>query len=213
VRLGLLAIGIAFAVVGAGLVASFFLVSSSSPPGAIGRTITASQILPNQSQTWTLNTVGAAHGTLTLSWTSSFAANVSLTEATGCSSPSGVCPVGDALADWNSQSTGSWKQSGSVASLYLLTVTDRSTDQISFNATLAETYSTPPFGLGATTLILITIGSILLLGTGAVGVFLGLFLPGGVYEPAPPPRRRVDIYGDLGDETDEFEDDTDGPPN
>ena len=211
-RLGLVAVGLAFVVVGAGLVASFFVFSSNVPPGALTRTITASQIAPNQTQVWTLDTVGTPHGSLSLSWSSNVPTNVTFSQGTGCSSSSGICPISPALAVWDANSSGSWKGTGNVGSGYVVTVTARANRAVSFNASLAESYPGTPFGFASPVIILITVASVLLLGTGAIGVFLGLFLRGGVYEAPPPARRRADIYGDLGVEPDDDEDGTLGPP-
>ena len=181
VRLGLVVIGLAFVVVGGGLVVSFFAFSTGGPPGYLSRTISSSQLAPDQSQTWSLDTVSSANGALSLSWTSSGRINVSLWKASGCTNYPGICPVGSPIASWVTELSGLWKSTGSVTWYYLLTVTTQGSSVANFSATLSESYSGSPFGLGTTNLILITVGSVLLLGTGAVGVFLGLFLPSGVY--------------------------------
>ncbi len=212
VRLGLVAIGLAFALVGGGMVVSFFAFSSGGPPGYVARSITASAIAPNQTQAWSLDTVGTSQGTLTFSWVSDFRANVSLWKATSCGQPSGVCPVGPALVRWPSDLSGTWKSSGSISSTYLVSVSDATLDAVSFNATLAESYSDQAFGLPATDLVFLTIGSILLLGTGAIGVFLGLFLPGGVYR-APSLEDDFDPdYPEPSGEFDELDDEENAEP-
>ncbi len=211
-RLGLVVVGLAFVVVGAGLVVTFFVFSSGVPPGGLTRSISAVQMSPNSTQVWTLATVSTDHGTLTLDWSSSGPSNVALARAAACPSSSGLCPVSPALVVWDANSSGSWKSSGGVSSAYFLTATSRSSNAVNLNATLSESYPGTAFGLGSPELILLTIGCVLLLGTGAVGVFLGLFLPGGVYQPAPRPHRRVEIYGDLEEEPNELEEDPlDGP--
>lgn len=182
VRLGLFVIGLAFVVVGGGLVVSFFAFSSGGPPGYVTRAISASQMGPGQSQTWSLDTVANANGVLSLSWGSSGRVNVSLWKAAGCTNFPGICPVGAPIASWVSALSGQWKMTGSVTWYYVLTATTQAVSVATFNATVSESYSGSPFGLGTTNLILVTVGSVLLLGTGAIGVFLGLFLPGGVYQ-------------------------------
>ncbi len=186
VRLGLVAVGLAFVVVGGGLVASLFLFSSASPPGALSRVVTASQIAPNQTQSWSLDTVATTAGSLTLTWSSTVRTNVAFYRATACSSGVGLCPTDPALAEWAAVVSGSWKTSGSLASAYFVAATDASSGPADFNATLGETYAGTPFGLPTPTLVLVTIGCVLLLATGAIGVFLGLFLPGSVYRGRPP---------------------------
>jgi hypothetical protein len=187
VRLGLVVIGLAFVVVGGGLVISFFAFSTGGPPGYLSRTISASQMTPSQSQTWSLDAVASANGVLSLSWASSGRVNVSLWKGAGCTNFPGICPVGPPIASWVTDLSGQWKNTGSVTWYYILTVTAQGVSVANFNATLSESYSGSPFGLGTTNLILVTVGSVLLLGTGAVGVFLGLFLPGGVYQDRREP--------------------------
>jgi len=208
VRVGLVVIGLAFVIVGGGLVASFFLFSSSSPPGAVTRTVTASQILPDQSQVWPLQTVGSGQGSVALAWTANGRSNVTFVAASACQAPGGWCADGPLLAHWPYNLSGSWHGSGSLPPAYLLTVTDRSSGEIAFNATLTESYPGTTFGLGSIDLILVTIAIILLLATGAIGVFLGLFLPGGVYRNPPGPVRSRFEY-DVPDEDDRIEPDDD----
>ena len=204
-RWGLVVVGLVFAVVGAGLVTSFFVDSSGAPPGALTRTITASVVGPNQTQDWSLATVGTSHGSLTLSWSSTVPVNVNFWRTESCASSTGVCAVLPALGSWDANSSGEWRGTGSVGSTYLLTVTGRSS-AASFNATLTESYQGTPFDLGTPGIVLITIGSILLLGTGGVAVFLGLFLPGGVYQNPPVERGARRGYEDSMDDGGEFED-------
>ncbi len=205
-RLGLVAIGLAFALVGGGLVVSFFVFSSGGPPGFVARSISASQIAPNQTQDWPFAAVGASHGTLSFSWTSSVRANVSLWKASTCSQPVGVCPVGPALVHWPSNLSGAWRDSGAIASIYLLAVSDPTPNSVNFNGTLTESYPDQAFGLPTTDLVLLTIGSILLLGTGAIGVFLGLFLPSGVYRPPSLEDDLESEYPGSADNVDDFDD-------
>ncbi len=206
-RLGLVVVGLAFVVVGAGLVVTFFAISSGAPPGGLTRSISAVQVSPNSTQVWTLAMVSTDHGSLTLVWASTGPSNVTLARAAACSSASGLCPVTPALVVWDANTSGAWRNSGGVSAAYFLTATSHTSRAVDLNATLSESYPGTAFGLGSPELILLTIGCVLLLGTGAVGVFLGLFLPGGVYQPRPPPHRRVELDADLGPEPEEFEED------
>lgn len=212
VRLGLVVVGLAFVVVGAGLVVTFFVFSSGAPPGGLTRSISAVQMSPNSTQVWTLATIATGHGTLALTWSSTGPASVALARAADCPSSSGLCPVSPALVVWEANSSGFWRTSGGVSSTYFLTATGRSSNSINLNATLSESYPGTAFGLASPELILLTVGCVLLLGTGAVGVFLGLFLAGGVYQPPPAPRRRIEIYSDLEDEPGDFEEEPLEPP-
>lgn len=195
-RPGLVVIGLAFAVVGAGLVTSFFVFSSGGPEQAASTSVSVSLLAPSQTQVWTLTAVSTSTGTLTLSWASTMHANVTLWKAAPCTTTAAMCIDGPAVVNWASNLSGHWKGSGSVAGAYLLAVTDVGPTNLNFNATLSESYPGPAFGLGTPDVILLTIGSVLLLGTGAIGVFLGLFLRGGVYEPPTqePELSDPDLY-------------------
>lgn len=182
-RPGLVVIGLAFAVVGAGLLTSFFVFSAAGPEQAASTSVSISLLAPTQTQVWTLTAVSTSSGTLTLAWASTIHANVTLWKAAPCTTTRAMCADGPAVVNWASNLSGHWKGTGSVAASYLLAVTDVGPTNLNFNATLSESYPGPSFGLGTPGLILLTIGSVLLLGTGAIGVFLGLFLRGGVYEP------------------------------
>lgn len=181
VRLGLVAVGLAFAIVGAGLVTSIFFLSPSTPPEARTVSISISRLAANQTEVWPLSIVGSGSAVLTLSWRATSNANVSFWKAAPCSTGSGLCAVSPSIAAWVSNASGEWRGSGSVGNAYLLSVTDASQADLSFNATVEDSYPGPSSGLTTQALVLVSIGSVLLLGTGAVGVFLGLFLPGGVY--------------------------------
>lgn len=181
VRPGLLALGLAFAVVGAGLVASFFVFSAGTPSNAVTNSVSASQLAPDQTQVWTLPAVGSGAGVLTLSWGASQDANVSFWKASPCSTTSGLCPTEPAIVTWNASLSGKWKGTSSVATSYLIAATNQGRADLDFNATLSESYLAPAFGLGTPAGVLLAIASVLLLGTGGIGIFLGLFLPGGIY--------------------------------
>lgn len=210
-RPGLLAIGLAFVVVGGGLVVSFFAFAPSTPMQDLTQTITASQISPNQTQGWSLSTVPAPSGTLALSWTSTARASVTFSKARPCTSPSGACPDGPSLATWSANLSGAWRGTGPVGSLYLLTVNDQVSGVVTLNVTLEELYSDGVFGLSTTDIAMLAIGSVLLLGTGALAVFLGLFLPGGVYRAPLRTLPRPPQFSEEGEEGVEEEPDPTDP--
>jgi hypothetical protein len=193
VRLWLIAVGVAFALVGGGLFASLFYLPNS-PSVSSSRSVSL-PVSPAGPQQWPFALSGESHGTVTLSWTSTGPANVSLYLATVCASGTSLCPVGAPLVSWSSNLSGRWSNSGTVYSYYLLWVGSKSSTSILLNGTLSEVYSptTSEFGIPAWPLI--AIGGILLLAVGVIALFLGMFLPGGVYAaptsrfPPLPPRR------------------------
>jgi hypothetical protein len=211
VRRGLVVIGLTFAVVGAGMFTSFYLFSSTEPAETLTSSVSASFLAPNQTEVWTLSAVVTGAGVLALSWTSTAPANVSFWKATPCTAASGLCPVEPAIVTWASNLTGHWKGSGSVGSSYLLGVTGKVPADLDFYAAFTESYPGPAFDPGAPGLVLLTIGSVLLLGTGAVGVFLGLFLPGGVYRPPDEEPDFSPVYRNPGEDRGEEPPDDDSP--
>lgn len=190
-----MAIGVAFALVGGSLIASFYFISSGMPSAASSTPV---QLSVPSGQTWDdpLSGLSSGSGTIGLSWTSSGFANVTLSKAVTCPGGSGLCPSDPPLAAWSSAARGAWSQGGSFSTTYVLTVTNAQNRALNFSATFDESRMTSGFGLPTTTWVLLTIGSILLLGTGAVGVFLGLFLPGGIYARRNGPEEYWDEDGD-----------------
>jgi hypothetical protein len=180
VRPGLVVVGVVFAIVGGALFTSFYFASSSTPSDARSSSV-ALDLSANQSLPWTFTAIGSGTATFTLAWTATGGVNVSFAKSAPCSTTStGLCPVAPPLVSWTGSVHGRWTGNGPSGTTYLVTVGDAAGRALVFNATLSESYAGP--GFSTTIWILIIVGSILLLGTGAIGVFLGLFLPSGVYE-------------------------------
>jgi hypothetical protein len=210
VRPGLVTVGLVFAIVGAGLVTSFFFLSTNAPIEARTSSISISFLAPNQTEVSPLSAIGSGSGVLTVSWRATSNANVSFWKAEPCSTGTGLCAAPPSIVAWASNVSGEWRGSGAIGTAYLLSVTDVSRGDLSFNATVVESFPGPSSGPTTQTLVLVSIGSVLLLGTGAIGVFLGLFLRGGVYrrlslEPKGSPGDRHDRVED-GPEKDPYED-------
>lgn len=186
-RVGLVAIGLAFALVGAAVIVGI-LYPGDNPtvertgsgavpdlPGGEWRPI----CFPDSAE---------SPATLTISWSSSAPANVSWYAVA-------VCPtsttVGPPLLAWVDQIGGRWSGSGQTAALYELVVEaggSRSTT-LNFSATFTEQYHSGELTLPAIPFAITMVGGSLLTGIGAVVLYLGLFLPAGVYGPfdAVPP--------------------------
>jgi hypothetical protein len=197
VRGGLLVAGVAIAVVGAGLMVSLFFL-----PGTPTDTRSASDSIAdlgaNSSRSWTIPEEVAVSGTLQLSWTTSGPANVYLSKTSTCPVGTGLCPVAPPIATWYGNLSGTWSLTGPVTAAYLLTVTNPGHTPISFSGTLTETYVVPTAAQAVPAWALILLGGLVLLGIGAIAVFLGLFLPPGVYRPPSPGMGRYDELGDDG---------------
>lgn len=207
-----MAVGLAFAVVGAGLITSFYVFSGVGPNQTIESTVTASSLELNRTESWSLFPIATDSGKLTLSWYANAFANVSFWPAKRCPSGTSLCPTGAAVATWPSNLSGTYENHGRVASGYVLRVTNVDlVSTLDFNATLAESYTGNPSTFSPATWVLITVGATLLLGTGAIGIFLGLFLPSGVYRRPSDPSEMVEDLGDLDDPMSTSEDDGSPP--
>jgi len=188
VRIGLVGAGAVIAIVGAGLLVSLFFL-----PGPPTDTRIASVSISdlNATRTWTIMEDVAVSGSLSLTWTSSGPASVELWKASPCSVGVGYCPVVPAVVSWSGNVTGLWSTKGPVDSVYLLSATNYGGIAISFTGTLTESYpvSTPSAAVPAWALI--AVGGVVLLGIGALAVFLGFFLASGIYRP---PRSGVEEF-------------------
>ena len=137
---------------------------------------------------------GAPHLlTLSLSWTATGPApnatadvNVSLYAAYPCPPATEPCVQTPTLVSWTLKSTGGWSGPGTDEPEYLLFVSapDMRNVSVNFTATLVEQYRLQMQPLPSVPLLVTILGGGLLAGVGAVAVYLGLFLPAGVYGPA-----------------------------
>lgn len=207
-RSGLVAIGIAFALVGGGLVASFLVLSSTGPASTQASSVSISNLGANGSQVWLFPAVGSGSGTLDLSWTSTGSANVSFWKTVPCSPSPSVCPIAPVLAAWPASTAGNWTGAEALGEPYLLVIGNLGRSALSFNGTLQETQPGAVLGLPTATLVMVAIGSVLLLATGAISLFLGLFLPGGTYRG---PRAGPEFEDRVGAEDGPDDLSTDGP--
>ena len=195
-RGGLFVAGVAIAVIGAGLMVSLFFLPGT-PTDTRSSSDTIAGLGANSTETWTIAEQPALSGTLTLSWTASAPVTVYLYKTATCGGGTGVCPVSPALSASYGNLTGHWSLSaGVVGTAYLLSVSNFGTAPLSFSGTLTETYSVPTPSQAIPAWALILLGGLVLLGIGAIAVFLGLFLPSGVYQPPGPGLERYDDGAD-----------------
>ncbi len=183
--------GVAIAVVGAGLMVSLFFLPGT-PTDTRSTSDSVANLGASSSLSWTIAEQSTMSGALVLSWSSSAPANVELSQAVGCPVGTGLCAVSPPIVSWHANLTGRWGVAGPVNATYLLSVTNIGHDNLSFSGTLVETYDVPTPSQAVPAWALITLGGLLLLGIGAIATFLGLFLPAGVYRPpgsgAEPPQ-------------------------
>lgn len=194
--------GLAIALVGAGLVVGLFVLNAG-PTNASTNSVT-SPTLSGQTLQWPIESSATSSGKLTVSWTTTATAQVTIWAGAPCTTGTGICPVGAALAQWPANLSGRWTLSGSIGAEYVVLEKDLASTDLTFKGTMVEQFSAPGAGIDSFEGLLTLVGAAVLLAIGAIGVFLGLFLPGGVYRDAPePPRLRPglapldDTYDDL----------------
>lgn len=202
-RTGLVVVGVVLAVLGAGLVVSLFFLSGG-PAATTQATYADPSLAPHSNQSWVIPGPPGS-GSLTVSWTTTAGADVSVTPAASCVSPSGVCPTGPSELNWTAGSAGKGTVSPASASDYILTVVNPGTNSLRFSAFVSVSYSTGT-PISAWIWGLIASGGIALLAIGGVALFLGLFLPSGVYD-APDGELRAERHPSLPPDEPEFEDD------
>jgi hypothetical protein len=179
VRTGLVVIGAAIAVLGAGLIVTLFFLSGG-PVNSSNISFEAPSLAGHSNQTWVISGPSPGTGSVTLSWSTGTVANVSLTPAAACVGPMGSCPTGPPDLGWVLATSGKETVSPSDASLYILLVTNPGNNALRFSAVVSVTSSSPS-PLTVWSWGLIATGGVALLAIGGISLFLGLFLPSGVY--------------------------------
>lgn len=195
-RPGLVLVGGLFVVIAAATVVSVNVLPSTAtetdrvslPPQVVG---------PGGSGMTLLTGTNTSSGSFQISYTASVPVNVTLYRAPGCSSASARCEDGAPV--WQDEGAGAG--SGTVQSPltfpYLMVWHSDAATEGNFSATGVEVYTTAvPPNLLTTLLVDAVAGA--LGAVGAVLVFLGLFLRGGVYRgPAPVVSRSAEDVEEI----------------
>jgi hypothetical protein len=184
-RPGLLAIGAAFAVVGAGVIAAVTY-PGDDPLGSRTGTVVIDDLTPGTWQLVPLPAEPSSFASLSFTWYSTEPVHLDWYVATtqpGCTQYTfyGICPVKPQLAEWSNNVTGHWAESGDSSSMYCLWISTATNTSATVSATLSESYAMGPLPLPMWPLAWAIAGGSLLLGVGGVALYLGLFLPSGVY--------------------------------
>lgn len=216
-RTGLLVAGAAVALIGAGvLLASLSL--SSGPTSSQFDPVSVPSIPGHSYYSQQLVGVNQSSASVTLIWSSSQKLIVAVYPAVACPHILGVCPSGTPVATWYDDS-GHWSTSGSVSFPLFLNLTNPNATSTAFSAAFTESYSTSSLANPTWNLFLPLIGAVVLIAIGGVAVFLGLFLPKGVYSGSrrrPGPVEDDEEFDDLDDpdldDLDESIDDRGLPP-
>jgi hypothetical protein len=179
----LVVLGVAFGVIGAGLIAAANLLPTSttqtSAPAGYG------PLPPHRSINYVLSGPGGDWGQFSIAWTTSAPAGVALSSAR-CDATGTSCSPLVSLVRWDAIASGHWATAGSVHFPLLLTFTNNGNATVYFRFSAHE-MATVNQGPSLYVLGLADTAGGALIAVGAVAVFLGLFLRPHVYEPPPPP--------------------------
>ncbi|MGA8605057.1 MAG: hypothetical protein WB788_08390 [Thermoplasmata archaeon] len=179
VRTGLVVIGVVLVLLGAGLVLTLFILSGGSTTTAQFRPQDPN-LSPSSSQDWIVPGPIGGSGSVSVSWTSTGPAGVALWPTTTCTAPGGFCPTGSPLINWTAAEQGQGTVSSASGSAFLLIVTNSGNNDLRFSAVISVSY-TPASPVPAWSWGLIAAGGIVLITIGGIALFLGLYLPTGVY--------------------------------
>lgn len=181
-RPGLIAVGAALALVGAGLI--YVLVDPADAPYAT-RTSDAeiTDLVSGDWRTASMPTTASGHATFTFSWYSTQSARVDLYSLYACKVPGGYCTSLPALAAWPGGQNASWSATGASGAMYEVWVEPVAPANVTlnFSAVLTERYPAGEFALPLPAFAVAMTGGGVLAGIGGVALYLGLFLPSGVY--------------------------------
>lgn len=189
-RPGLVAVGAAFALVGAGVILAV-LWAPDAPSVTRSHGTVVDSLAPGDWRQFTVPATASSSAQLSIQWTASDAVVVDWYYLYHCTNSStGWCPPFQPIVSWFGNTSGNWSYSGGAAAYYLLYVQDDSNAPVNFSATFVEHYRPSTLTLEPLPLAVVLAGGSLLTGTGAVGLYLGLFLPPGVYSAfaGPPPE-------------------------
>jgi len=188
VRVGLVVVGAAIALVGAGVIVAI-IDPGDNPPLDRMSAADVQDLSTGNWRTFVMHTTPANRATLSLSWSATAPASVRLYALYSCSEPPGYCPESPAIETWPGGLNGSWSASGAVGSEYELWVEPTSLTNVTLNFTAAfsETYHNGPLSLPLYAFLVTLSGGAVLAGIGGVVLYLGLFLPAGVYRPLDEP--------------------------
>jgi hypothetical protein len=212
VRKGLAVLGVAVALVGIGvMIAAFSL--SPGPSGSFVENVTIPEIAGHGNFTKVVAALIESSALVDFNWGATQSVQVGIYIAGYCADNTSICPIGAPLDSWWSNS-GVWLYTGAVSTPWFLKIVNPNGSSAGFNSTLVETYPAPGHTpLSGWWVTLLIVGALVLIAIGALAVFLGSFLRGGVYGPRPPltPPPDSALLGPPDDEWDDFEDD--GPPD
>jgi hypothetical protein len=194
VRPWLVGIGTALVVIGVG---TFALLLSLPPTTQTTITSFQGDAGPRANIGFPLWMQNSSQGSLELSWTSGQPLSLVLYHPTGCSRFP-ACRLGTPVMTWNSMVSGSWSTSGSLSFPYFLNISNGADASVAYRAAFTESFTVHTGVIPPVTELFVYTGGAILTVIGALAVFLGLFLRGGVYRgPAPVISRSAEDVEEL----------------
>ncbi len=181
-RPGLVAVGAAFLLVGVAVTVG--LLNPGNDPTVERTGSAAVPMLPaGEWRPLCFAATASQAATLSLSWASTAPANVSL-YAVGTPCPTATT-TGPPLWSWSRALGGSDTATVAASSEYEIIVTapGGGSAPLNFSASFDEHYRTGALTLPLVPFVVTMVGASMLTGMGAVALYLGLFLPSGVYGP------------------------------
>lgn len=188
VRLGLVALGVAFAVLGAAVLVA--VIDPVDDPMLTRSSNVAIDALPAGSwRTVIVNASSASPATISIGWNSTGEVIVAWYATAPCSTPPSYrCKTSPALASWGpTQRSGYWSATGDSGPAYMLSVETSPSASVNFTAEFTERYRSSDLSLPLVAFAVTVAGGSILAGVGGVLLYLGLFLPSGVYAPYDEP--------------------------
>lgn len=186
-RRGLVLVGIAVAVVGGFFLGTLF--SLPPPPARIAsETLYAPTITLGHPADEVLRPTSASSATLNVFWVSNNPVTAGVYATDPCAPNGSACTYPTPLFAWADNRSGDWTTPTSVALPVYLLLTNNGSDPTTVSGTVIATYTPAGGYLPTWSMISLVSGAGVVLAIGAVLLFLGLFLPSGVYRRTPPPE-------------------------
>jgi hypothetical protein len=178
-------LGTALAVVGAGVITAMLIPTPG--PDQVRTGSAAALLAPGQNQTLFMSDDATGSGSLTLDWQASAPVLVSWYAVIVCPDATGYCIDSNAVQNWTAGPAGNGTMHGSIVGTYCVEVTNSGAAPANFSAGLVESYPGTSHALPMLAIVWTIAAGSILVGIGAMSVYLGLFLPSGVYA-APRPE-------------------------
>jgi len=197
VRPGLVTVGVVFLVLAGGALVTVNLLPAASAPQQDQFTLAPTEVAPDGAGATSIPGTASSGAVLTVAWRTPGPLSVDLFPAGRCPSGSRTCNPAGAVATWSGLAGSRWSINGPEQFPYELVWASNSSVPMNFTATATETWNstaTSPIW----TAVIVDAVAVALGAVGAVAVFLGLFLRGGVYRgPAPVVSRSAEDVEEI----------------